>query len=83
VIPRYDYFVPVWQLAEPIIEVDNCLHALGEHGEIACMNENVPSRNLYLAMKLMSVDARLGCQYRIHNCPEGLSLESRIKRSRG
>jgi hypothetical protein len=50
-----DDFVPVWQLAEPIIEVDNCLHVLGKHREIASMNEDVAIRHVDLAMKLMSI----------------------------
>jgi hypothetical protein len=54
-ISGHNDFVPMWQFTEPIIEVDNCLHALGEHGEIASVDEDVAVRHIDLAMKLMRV----------------------------
>jgi hypothetical protein len=54
-ISRYDDFVPMRQFTEPIIEVDNCFHALGEHGEITCVNEDVSVRHIHVAMKLMCI----------------------------
>jgi hypothetical protein len=45
VISGHDNFVPVRHFAEPIIEVINCLHIFGKHGEIAGMNENVAGWN--------------------------------------
>jgi hypothetical protein len=44
----------MWQFTEPIIEVGNCFHALGEHGEIASVGEDVAVRDIHLTMKLMS-----------------------------
>jgi hypothetical protein len=44
------------QFTEPIIAVSDCLHALGEHGEIASVDEDVAVRHIHLAMQLMRVD---------------------------
>jgi hypothetical protein len=54
-ISRHDDFVPMWQFTKLVIEVDNCFHTLGEHGEVASMDEDVAIRHLDLAMKLMRV----------------------------
>jgi hypothetical protein len=51
----HDDFVPMWQFAEPGIEVRNLGWAAGEHREIACMDQDVASRHIDLAMKLMRV----------------------------
>jgi hypothetical protein len=54
-VSRHDDFVPMWQFTKPIIEVDNGLHALREHGEIASVDQDVAVRHLHLAMKLVGV----------------------------
>jgi hypothetical protein len=54
-ISWYDDFVPMRQFTEPSIEIDNCIHTLGEHGEVASVDEDVAIRHLDLAMKLMRV----------------------------
>jgi len=54
-ISWHDDFVPMWQFTEPIIEIDNCFHTLGEHGEVASVDEDVAIRDIHLAMKLMSI----------------------------
>jgi hypothetical protein len=43
------------QLAEPIVEVDDCPHALGEHGEIASVDQDVAIRHVNFEMKMMRV----------------------------
>jgi hypothetical protein len=45
----------MWQFTEPIIEIDNCFHALGEHSEITSVDEDVAVRKPDLAMTLMRV----------------------------
>jgi hypothetical protein len=55
VISGHDRLKPVWQFTEPIIGVGNCLHALGEQGEIASVDQDVAIRHVDLAMKLMRV----------------------------
>jgi hypothetical protein len=68
VISRYDDFVPMWQFTEPIIEVGDCFHTLGEHGEIASVDEDVAVGHIHLAMKLMCIaeenKAQFGSPYR-------------------
>jgi hypothetical protein len=43
------------QVTEPIVEVGNGLHALGEQGEIASVDQDVAIRHRDLAMKLMRI----------------------------
>jgi hypothetical protein len=54
-LPGHDDFVLVRQFAEPVVEVFDCLHAFGKHGEVAGVNGNVSGGYVNLAMELVCV----------------------------